>query len=183
MSETCSSFRLLLKNYYLLMLINIPDVAEKILMIDLQQLHSSISPQQKRTTSFTKNKCVREIVDAIQIPKINHNLLAFAMSKIRSSTIKRNKRGERGKPCLRPWITLKESDGVLLIRTTKFVDLKHPKIQLTVSNVKPTCNKISLNGVQLTLSQNFTIAHISCVLNLFTILLSCHSSQRWQDDP
>ena len=79
-------------------------------------------------------------------------LLASVMSRFRSSVIKTNKREESGKPFLRPWITLKEYDGVLLIRTTKFVDLTRPKIQLTVSNVKPIYNEISLNRVQLTLS-------------------------------
>ena len=97
-------------------------------MIDLWQLHSSMVPYPKHTTSSTKNKCVRETIDEITMLEIKPNLLASIMSRLRSLAIKKKKGGESGKPFLRPWITLEEYDGVLLIRTIKFIDLTHPKI-------------------------------------------------------
>jgi hypothetical protein len=70
--------------------------------------------------SSTNNKCDRVTVPVILIALILPTLLHSKINLLRPSATKRNKKGEKGHPCLRPLNALMKLDGEPLIRTTKF---------------------------------------------------------------
>jgi hypothetical protein len=80
--------------------------------------------------SSTNNKCDGVIVPTILIPLVVPTLLASKINLLRHSVTKRNKKGDKGNPCLEHLDALKKLDCEPLIVTTKFVDSKQPIIQL-----------------------------------------------------
>ena len=144
--------------------------------MDLKHLQSSKFHYPNKMTSSTKIRWVRDSAAENTISMIFPFLLEYAINKLRPSTTKRNSEGNSGKPCLTPRLTLKVVEGVPLMSTAKFADITQPIIQLTVSRVDPTCNKISLNGVQLTLSYAFTRSILRTRSSKLQVLMECSAS-------
>ena len=78
--------------------------------------------------------------------------------------------GERGKPYLIPLEALKNLDGASLIKTTKFVEVRQPIIQLTPRRGTPIWINISLMYDQLTLSNALTRSNLRVRAQVFLIL-------------
>lgn len=63
------------------------------------------------------------------IPFHRFNEIAFWMTKFRVSTMRSNKKGERGSPCLSPHWSLKGGDGDPFMRIDAEADITHALIQ------------------------------------------------------
>jgi len=60
------------------------------------------------------------------------SLLSIEDNLLSPSTTNKNKKGDNGLPCLKPWEALKNPKGDPLLNTTKEDEDKHPIIQFTI---------------------------------------------------
>ena len=101
-----------------------PNALQNLLKITSNAIHSDRVPMPSRITSSTKRRCVKSSEEDILIPLMSQCSLASAISRLSPSIIKMKSKGDKGQPHLIPREALKNFDGVPLIRTTKFADVR-----------------------------------------------------------
>ena len=104
---------------------------QKVLKITSKSIHSGKVPVPNRITSSTKRRCVRPRVEEILIPLMRPCSLASVIKRQIPSITSIKSKGDKGQPYLIPLKAVKNFEGVPLIRTAKFVEVRHPIIQFT----------------------------------------------------
>ena len=112
-------------------------------------------PLQKISTSSTKSRCVIMRYGEVFIPWKSPELMADINAMINPSATRRNNRGERGHPCLRPLSEKKKGEAALLIRTTNVTVDMQTIIHLMKGTSNPRCVSSSVMKDQLTRSKAF----------------------------
>jgi hypothetical protein len=84
----------------------------------------------------------------------------FSLPRImlKPSAMIRNRKGDKGHPCLNPLEDLKKEDNDPLIKKENEVDSTHPMIQLTKIRFIPILIRASLRNTHLTLSYAFDMS-------------------------
>ena len=137
MSIPMSTSKLLKRKQDLSILMHIPEALHKVLKMTSNAIHLEKVPIPIRITSSTKRRCVKPSEEDILIPLMSQCSLASAISRLSPSIIKMKSKGDKGQPCLIPREALKNFDGVPLIRTTKFAEVRQAIIQLTLRRGTP----------------------------------------------
>ena len=104
------------------------DALHKVLKITSKAIHSYKVLVPSRITSSTKRRCVRARVEEIFIPMMRPCSLASMIKRLSPSITSMKRKGDKGKPCLIPLEEVKNFEGVPLIRTAKFAELRYPII-------------------------------------------------------
>ncbi|KAM7486574.1 hypothetical protein LguiA_002583 [Lonicera macranthoides] len=87
------------------------------------------SPRRKNMVSSANCRC--DIL-TLSLPTSNGSITlkssALAIKRLRTSTTRIKRKGDKGSPCLKPLDALKLPSGLPLIITEKFTEFKHPPI-------------------------------------------------------
>jgi len=101
------------------LLISIPVAVQNIDIVFCRVVKSPMLPLRKINTSSTKSKCVRMHLSVILIPCSLPILCSSLISLLSPSMIRKNNKGDRGYPYLRPLSEWKKGDADPLISTLK----------------------------------------------------------------
>jgi hypothetical protein len=92
------------------------------------------------------------------------------------STTNKNKYDDGGKPCLSPRDGLNISNPKSIIKTTKYVKVTHPIIDLTRCRPNPTCNKSNLRYIHETLLYALDKSSLITTVGHEVFLVECRPS-------